>query len=139
MLVEVTDISGNWVWYKHPASFKLAKGLQTIRLAVYEPGWDWDKIALIANGVTGPSGSTMGETGPNLSNVSNSSGFAAARLKFSDDADTNVVVSALGLQGRWHDPAGGLAGHIHARSDARSGDEDDQGSRSHRSDPRHPR
>ena len=95
---EVTDVSGNWAWYKFPSSFKMAKGLQNIRLVVYEPGWDWDKIALIANGVTGPSGSSMGDTGPNLSNITNASGFAAARLKFGTDADTNVVVSALGYK-----------------------------------------
>jgi len=95
---EVTDVSGAWAWYKFPSSFKLTKGLQNIRLVIYEPGWDWDKIALIASGVTGPSGSTMGETGPNLSNVSNSAGYAAARLKFGTDADTNVVVSALGYK-----------------------------------------
>ena len=46
--------------------------------------------------LTGPTGSTMGDTGPNLSNITNASGFAAARLKFGADADTNVVISAIG-------------------------------------------
>ena len=92
------DLSGNWAWFKSPGTVKIPKGLQTIRMVVFDPGWDWDKFALIASGVSGPSGSTMGETGPNLANISNSSGYAAARLKFGNDSDTSVVVSAMGYR-----------------------------------------
>lgn len=96
--VEVTDLSGNWAWHAHPTTFRLPKGLQTVRLVILEPGWDWDKIAIIASNVAGPSGSTLGSTGPNLSNVTNAQGFATARVKFADDADTNVVVSVTGYK-----------------------------------------
>lgn len=98
LTMDFTDLSGNWVWQRHNTSFRLPKGLQNIRLVVYDPGWDWDKIALISTGLTGPTGSTMGDTGPNLSNITNASGFAAARLKFGADADTNVVISAIGYR-----------------------------------------
>jgi len=95
LTMDFTDLSGSWVWQRHNTSFRLPKGLQNIRLVIYDPGWDWDKIALISTGLSGPTGSTMGDTGPNLSNISNAAGFAAARLKFDTDADTNVVVSAI--------------------------------------------
>ena len=98
LMVEVTDLSGNWAWHANAAVFRLPKGLQTIRLVIYEPGWDWDKIAIIASNVSGPTGSTLGDTGPNLSNITNSQGFAAARVKFDTDADTNVVIHALGYK-----------------------------------------
>jgi hypothetical protein len=98
LYMDFADVSGAWAWQKHATSFKLAKGLQTIRLVIYEPGWEWDKIALIGTGLSGPSGSTTGDTGPNLSNITNSSGYAAARLKFGTDADTSVIVSSYGYK-----------------------------------------
>ena len=98
LTMDFNDLSGAWVWQRHNTSFRLPKGLQNIRLVVYDPGWDWDKIALIGTGISGPTGSTMGDSGPNLSNITNSSGFAAARLKFDTDADTAVVVSAVGYR-----------------------------------------
>jgi len=107
LLMDFNDLSGAWGWQRHKDSFRLPKGLQNIRLVIYDPGWDWDKIALIGTGLSGPSGSTMGDTGPNLSNISNAAGFAAARLKFGADADTNVVVSAIAYRADGTTPLNG--------------------------------
>ncbi len=92
-------VSTNWAWYK-AGYYTISRGVHTIKVFVTKnPGWDWDKILLsdrIRNSSYIPSG--VGGSGPYFSNVSNALGVASTRVRFSTDADTNVVVQALGYK-----------------------------------------
>ena len=92
-------VSSSWAWYK-VGYFNIIRGVHTLKFFVTKkPGWDWDKIVLSDRTryrdfvPTGTGGS-----GPVFSNVSNSQGIASTRVTFSTDADTNVVVEALGYK-----------------------------------------
>ncbi len=92
-------VSSSWAWYK-VGYFNVSRGVHTLKFFVTKkPGWDWDKI-LFADRTRYrdyvPSGE--GGSGPIFSNVSNSQGIASTRVTFSTDADTNVIVEALGYK-----------------------------------------
>jgi len=97
LAVSAAPISSSFVWYK-VGYYTVSRGVHTIKFYVAKnPGWDWDKVALwdrIKYREASPSGT--GGAGPLFSNVSNADGIASTRVTFGSDADTNVVVQAMG-------------------------------------------
>jgi len=97
LAVSAAPISSSFVWYK-VGYYTVSRGVHTIKFYVTKnPGWDWDKVALwdrIKYREASPSGT--GGAGPLFSNVSNADGIASTRVTFGTDADTNVVVQAMG-------------------------------------------
>jgi hypothetical protein len=92
-------VATSWSWYK-AGYYTIKKGVHTLKVFVTKnPGWDWDKILLsdrVNNSSYIPTG--VGGTGPSFSNISNARGIASTRVHFSTDADTNVIVQALGYK-----------------------------------------
>ena len=97
LAVSAAPISSSFVWYK-VGYYTVSRGVHTIKFYVTKnPGWDWDKVALwdrIKYREASPSGT--GGAGPLFSTVSNADGIASTRVTFGSDADTNVVVQAMG-------------------------------------------
>ena len=107
-LAVTAPVTTSWAWYK-VGYYTIKRGVHTIKFFVTKnPGWDWDKVALVDRSKYrdySPSGT--GGTGPVFSNVSNAQGIAATRVRFSTDADTNVIVEALGYRADGTTPLSG--------------------------------